>query len=139
MSIFSFIFEDNGVLYNSLNDIERIDGANVLIHPVWFTGYEDTTFSEELIYSEEQDLWLGSDPEHSWASVLTDDSIEIHVHDLEKIVFWNDMFFHCEGDLIDYWAQEKGEFSSLSVHLTAEDVNNDHNDDDHNDNNIIVE
>ena len=74
MSIFSFIFEDNGVLYNSLNDIERIDGANVLIHPVWFTGYEDTTFSEELTYSEEQDLWLGSDPEHSCCLLYTSPS-----------------------------------------------------------------
>ena len=129
MSIFSFIFEDAGTLYISLDDIERVDGKTILIHPVWFTGYENTTFSEELTWSDEQHLWSGSDPEHSWIDVLNDDSVEIHVHDLEDIINYEDMFFHCVGDLADYLAHEKGGYQTLSV------IGNNHQQEEHNHNN----
>ena len=129
MSKFSFVFEDSGILHASLEDIDKKDGKKIVIHPVWFTGYEETMFSEEVTYSENFGKWSSSDPEHSWLEVLTDKSVEIFQHDIKYLVQWQGSFFHCEGDLLDYWATEKGGYELVEVSGVDEKDEKDEKDD----------
>ena len=60
-----FIYEDDGKYYSGLDDIRPKDGKSIVIHPVYYEGYEENMTSEEVRYSsaDERYVSVSSDEE----------------------------------------------------------------------------
>jgi hypothetical protein len=96
---FMFLFEDSeGKLYSDLNKIEK---GEVKIFPV-YVSKGNTNFNEEIItYSDNN--WTTKE-DNTWLSVINseDPKIKVLPFDLEDVVVYNNQFYHCIDDFIDY-------------------------------------
>ena len=99
---FMFVYEDKeGVLFTKLDSIPKEEGDTAKIFPVYLHGHNTNLFEEEITFRDGN--WTPSnppeDPEATWLNITED---EILSFELSDVVVSNNLFFHCQDDLIDY-------------------------------------
>ena len=107
---FLFIFEDNNdKLYDSLEKIEKIEGIKARIFPVFFTGCNDNLTEETVTFIDGNWTPDEENKETSWLNIIknngqkiNDRQIEIITFEPNEIVIYNNNFFHCIDDILDY-------------------------------------
>ena len=102
---FIFVFEDDeGVLQKDISKISLTEGSTVKIFPVYLSGH-NTNLTEEIVTFTNGKLTpVEENRETTWLNVIQsrDPGIEILIFDLSQIVIYNNRFFHCQDDLLDY-------------------------------------
>jgi hypothetical protein len=99
---FMFIFEDTeGKLYSDLDKIEKKEGGEIKIFPVYISGGNDNLNEETVTFTNGE---YGSSEENSWLTVLNskDKNMKVVKTELEDVVVYNSQFYHCMDDFIDY-------------------------------------
>jgi hypothetical protein len=99
---FLFIYEANGVFYSKLTDIPKADGRLIVIHPVYYAGYNNNMFSEEVTYDGSQDKYAPKTTDGSWLDVIYNYPDSVFVIDKKEIVYHDELYFHCNDDLLHY-------------------------------------
>jgi hypothetical protein len=97
---FIFIYEANGVFFSKLDDIDKTEGRLVVIHPVFYAGYDNNMESEEVVYDEDQKKYISGSDEGSWLDVIYGFPGSVHVMDLDTIILYDEKYFHCDGCLL---------------------------------------
>jgi len=102
---FMFLYKDSeGKLYTSMDKITPVDGTKITIYPVVFTGCNPNVFREDVTYNSKERKYVATLPDQSWLQVIysKDQNMVILPFEGENIVIYNNIFFHCVDDLIDY-------------------------------------
>jgi len=99
---FMFVYEDKeGILFTKLDSIPKEEGNTAKIFPVYLHGHNANLIEEEITFKDGK--WISSnipeDPDATWLNIVED---EILPFELSDVVVSNNLFFHCEDDLIDY-------------------------------------
>ena len=120
-SAYSFVFERNNTL-SAAFPLNASDGDLMVIHPVYYTGYTDGLTPEKVKFSEKKGKWLSKDNDATWLKVLYNvnseentEGYEMFSHDVNSIVRWDNAYFHCVDDLMDYWSQTHGDWETVDV------------------------
>ena len=98
---FIFVYEANGVYYTNLNDIDKTDGRMVVIHPLYYDGYNNNLTSEEVVYDKEQDKYVSASGNGSWLDVLYGSPDVVFFTDLKTVVLYDGVYYHCDGCLVN--------------------------------------
>ncbi len=102
---FIFVFEDdNGVLHADISKIALTEGNTLKIFPVYLSGH-NTNLTEEVVTFTEGKLTPSEEnKETTWLNVIQsrEVGVEILLFDLTQVVIYNNRFFHCQDDLLDY-------------------------------------
>lgn len=99
---FIFLFEYKDELYTSLDKIRPKDGDKVIIHPVYYTNYDNTMTSESVTWSEREKKYVTSSEEGSWLDTMKEFPRLIYPMELDEVVHHEDEYFHCDGCLLHY-------------------------------------
>ena len=92
-----FVYECGGKLYLDLDRIAKEDKKKVIIHPVYYQGYEGNMGSDVIYYSGRDRKYKSRNPaEGTWLGVMK----TAKKHDKETLIKHDDMYFHCDGDLL---------------------------------------
>jgi len=110
---FLFIYEANGKYYRKLDDVDKTDGRSVVIHPVYYEGYNNNIASEEVTYNAEEDKYVSTSEEGSWLDVIYNYPDSVYFMDEKEVVLYDEKPFHCDGCLVDYLIGD--EVSSLTL------------------------
>ena len=114
-SYFIFIYEANGTYHSKLEDIEKTDGRLVVIHPVYYAGYNNNMNSEEIVYDGEKKKYVSKSTDGSWLDLISESPNFIYLMDNSNCIIHNDIHFHCDADLIEYLIGEN--LSSVDVSI----------------------
>ena len=110
---FIFIYEDDGKYHCKLSDIKPENGKSVIIHPVYYEGYDNNMNSEEIRYSMSDKKYkrVISDIENdgSWLDIIYDYPESVDPMDLNEAIIYKGHFYHCDGDLLYHLAGEEPE------------------------------
>jgi hypothetical protein len=109
--IFMFIYEVNTVFYKSLSDIPKADGRLVIIHPVYYEGYDNNLNSEEVVYDEDSDKYLTGSDNGSWLDIIYKHPNFVHTLD-RKTIYYNEMYFRNINDLI-FWMKNTNQINII--------------------------
>lgn len=97
---FLFIFECNDKFYSNLENIKKSEGTKAIIHPVYYSGYDNTMTSEDITWVK--DRWVSSSTEGSWLDTLKEFPDYIfEVDDTDEVVLYEDFYYHCDGCLLE--------------------------------------
>jgi len=118
---FLFVYEANGVYFRSLNDIDKADGRLVTIYPVFYAGYNNTTFSEEVTYDESKDKYVAKEENRSWLDVIYNYPEVVYSMDISKAIVYDEKLFHCDGDLSYYLLGSEPETVDITGKTEATD------------------
>lgn len=102
---FMFVYEDDeGKLYTELTKLPPVNDKIAKIFPIFFTGGNENLTEEFIKYTEAKWLSESEEQENSWLNIInsTDEKVKVLLYEGEDIVVYNDKFFHCEKDLLDY-------------------------------------
>lgn len=111
---FIFVFEANGVIYSQLEQIEKTDGRAVVIHPVYYHGYDNTMTSEDIVWNEDEKRYVSGSDEGSWLDTIKDYPDFIYEMDESEVVYHDDQYYHCDGCLLQSLV---GEVKCLKIQL----------------------
>jgi len=98
---FMFIYEHNDNFYSGLDKISPSDGDSVIIFPIFCIGYNDNMNSEEIIYSKSDNKYTSTSETGSWLDTISENS-NVEIIDVEEAVIHDGIYFHCDGDLLQY-------------------------------------
>jgi len=102
-SEFIFIFESDGKYYFKLEDIEKTDKRTVIIHPVFYAGYDNGLNSEKVTYDAKKKEYVSSDKgNESWLYIIRKYPESFTHMDEKEVVVYDGLHFHCDGDLLEY-------------------------------------
>ena len=97
---FLFIFESEGMFYSKLEHIKQSEGMKVIIHPIYYSGYNNTMTSEDITWVK--DRWVSSSSDGSWLETLKEFPDYIYEIDSKDVVILHDDFYyHCDGCLLE--------------------------------------
>ena len=97
---FVFVYESNKELFIKIEDIEKSDGNEVVIHPVYYSGYNNTMNSEEIIWSVSKHKYVSRSDDGSWIDVLKDYPDNVFAHDKDYVIFHEGAYYCCESCLL---------------------------------------
>lgn len=98
---FIFIYEYNGKLYPKLRYVQPSEGESVLIHPVYYSGYNNTMNSEELKWNKDTGKFVTTSTEGSWLDTLKNYKDIVYPIDTNDVVFYDEHYYHCDGCLLE--------------------------------------
>ena len=98
---FMFIYEHDYNFYSCLDKISPSDGDSVIIFPVFCVGCNTNMNSEEIIYSKSDNKYTSTSENGSWLDTISENS-NVEIIDVEEAVIHDGIYFHCDGDLLDY-------------------------------------
>lgn len=99
---FVFVYEANNTLFSKIQDVPKTDGRLVIIHPVYYAGYNNTMFSEEVTYSESKNKYVSKSKEGSWLDVISKYPDTIFNMETDEVVYYDGMYYHCNDDLLHF-------------------------------------
>ena len=102
---FIFIFEDDeGVLYTDISKINLNEGDTVKIFPVYLSGHNSNLTEEVVTFTDGRLVPVEENKETTWLNIIQsrDPAIEILLFELDRVVLYNNRFFHCQDDLAEY-------------------------------------
>ncbi len=99
---FIFIYEYNNTFLSRLGQIDPVDGTEVVIHPVYYTDYENTMTSEDIVWNDNEKRYISESDDGSWLDTIKDYPDNIFSMDLDHAVFHEDKYYHCDGCLLDH-------------------------------------
>ena len=99
---FMFIFEYKDSYHRSLDEIHPKDGDKVIIHPVYYTNYDNTMTSEVIVWNSKEGKYITSSEEGSWLDTMKEFPDLIIPMDHHEVVYHDDQYFHCDGCLLHY-------------------------------------
>lgn len=98
---FIFIYEYNGKLYSKLRYVHPSENESVFIHPVYYSGYNNTMNSEELKWNKDTGKFVTTSTEGSWLDTLKNYKDIVYPIDTSDVVFYNEHYYHCDGCLLE--------------------------------------
>ena len=102
---FIFIYENDGEYHCKLSDIKPENGKSVIIHPVYYEGYDNNMNSEEIIYSSDDKKYKPTNEnDGSWLDIIYDYPESVDSMDLHEAIIYEGHFYHCDGDLLYHLA-----------------------------------
>ena len=112
---FIFVFEDSeGNLFNNLDSNKKVENSKVVIFPCYLTGQNENLNEEEVTFTNGKFVPNEENKDNTWLSVITSDEYEVMEFDLEEIVVYNNKFYHCVDDLIEYIQTNGAEYLPVS-------------------------
>lgn len=99
---FLFVYEANGTFYTKLDDIAKTDGRMILIHPVYYEGYDNNMKSEEVVYDQDKDKYIPGSDDGSWLDIIYGYPDSTYCMELEEVFNYNNRLYHCDGCLLYY-------------------------------------
>ena len=98
---FIFIYEYDGKLYPRLRYVHPSAGETVIIHPVYYSGYNNTMTSEELRWNSETGKFVTTSSEGSWLDTLKQYKDLVYPIDTNDVVYHDGHYYHCDGCLLE--------------------------------------
>jgi len=99
---FVFIYEANGVYYSTLDGVIKTDGRIVTIHPVYYTGYNNNMSKEDVVYNEDNNVYLSGSDNGSWLDVIYQYPDLVYPITEKEIIRHDGSFFYSDDDLLHY-------------------------------------
>jgi len=96
---FIFIYESDNKFYSSLDKIEKTDGKVVIIHPVYYSGYDNTMTSETIVWKG--DKYISESSNGSWLDTIKQYPDIIFNIDNEEAIYHEEEYYHCDGCLLE--------------------------------------
>ena len=96
---FVFIYESEGKFYSELDKIEKTDGKVVIIHPVYYSGYDNTMTSETIVFKDGE--YVSESSDGSWLDTIKQYPDIIFTMDNEEAIYHDGEYFHCDGCLLE--------------------------------------
>ncbi len=97
---FLFVYEANGIFYTKLDDIAKTDGRMILIHPVYYEGYDNNMKSEEVVYDQDKDKYITGSDDGSWMDIIYGYPDSTYFMELGEVFNYNSRLYHCDGCLL---------------------------------------
>lgn len=109
------IFESENKFYPTLDKVNPKEPA--WIHPVFYAGYENSMFSEEIHYDPKTKKYITDSNSGSWLDVVYDHPEWLYTYDISTVIQFGGKFFHCDTDLLTYLidASDHDDYESFPV------------------------
>ena len=117
---FIFIYEYNGKVYQKLRYVHPSAGESVIIHPVYYSGYNNTMTSEELKWNHDTGKFVTTSTDGSWLDTLKNYKDMVYPIETSEVIFHDGHYYHCEGCLLESLV---GEFTIVSIEPRPEGRN----------------
>ncbi len=99
---FMFVYEHDNKLYKSLSDIKVPNNTKIYIHPVYYAGYDNNMNSEIVKYSDEVKKFQTKNKDGSWLDIIYKSPDMIIDVNVDEVIYYDDRYYHCDDDLLDY-------------------------------------
>jgi len=98
---FVFIYECDGKFYDKLEKIEKKDKNRIIIHPVYYSGYDNTMTSESVVWNESDGKYVSESLDGSWLDTMKEYKDLVESIDNTEAVYHEGEYYHCDGCLLE--------------------------------------
>lgn len=98
---FVFIYECDGKFYDNLEKIEKKDKNQVIIHPVYYSGYDNTMTSESIVWNAAEGKYVSESLDGSWLDTMKEYKDLVESIDNTEAVYHEEEYYHCDGCLLE--------------------------------------